>query len=70
MKTFIWLCIFLLWVGSAYGEKIAELTEVMKPGAMDVGAGRIYITEGPTIHIYSLKDFSKGLKWGVCARPL
>ena len=64
MKTIMRLCIILLAVALVHGEKIAELPEVMKPGLMDVGAGRIFITEGPTIHIYSLKDFSYIKKFG------
>lgn len=46
------------------GEKIAVLTEVLKPEQFVAAGDRCYIMEGTTIFIYSLKDFKLQKKFG------
>lgn len=48
----------------AFGEKVATLTEVMKPGNIQVDDTQIYIPEDATIYIYSLKDYQLVKKFG------
>jgi hypothetical protein len=47
-----------------YGEKVADLPEIMKPRGMDVDDARFYVTEDATVFIYSLKDFKLLKKFG------
>jgi len=46
------------------GEKIAVLTDVLKPEQFLVAGERFYIMESTTIFIYSLKDFTLIKKFG------
>lgn len=45
-------------------KKIAQLPDLMKPVQMEIGKDRIFISEGTTIYIYSLNDFSLLKKFG------
>jgi hypothetical protein len=45
-------------------EKAAPLPELMKPGQIKADKNNIYVVEGATIYIYSLKDFSLRKKFG------
>ncbi len=54
----------LLIVCIPVGAKTVPLPGLMKPGAIAVDAGRIYISDGTTVHIYSLADFSRKHTFG------
>jgi hypothetical protein len=50
------IMILLLLVTRVKGEKIGALTEVLKPGSIEVSKDRLYVVEGATFYVYSLKD--------------
>lgn len=68
MKKIIFVLLVLpLFVTSpvrVLAEKLAALSEIMKPTAMSLDDDQIYITENITIYIYSLKDFKLKKKFG------
>jgi len=64
MKKIIFLLIILLLVFSAHAKKIADLPDLMKPQIMDMSSDKLFISEGTTIYVYSLKDFSLLKKFG------
>lgn len=64
MKKPILLFVILLLSLGISAEKIAELPEVLKPDQIDVGHNRLFVSQGATIYIYSLKDFSLLKKFG------
>lgn len=64
MKKIIILLILLLLVICAHAKKIASLPELMKPQIMDMSSDKLFVSEAPTIYIYSLKDFSFIKKFG------
>ncbi len=64
MKKIIIILILLLLVVAVYAKKIAQLPELMKPDQIDVGKDQLFVSEGTTIYIYSLKDFSLLKKFG------
>ena len=58
LATVVFLSLFV------HAEKIARLPELMKPVQMKVGQNRLFVSEGTTIYIYSLKDFTLIRKFG------
>lgn len=62
-KIMVFLTMLLLAI-SVNAKKIAELKEIMKPDQIEVGQDRLFVSEGTTIYIYSLKDFSLLKKFG------
>jgi hypothetical protein len=58
------LLVFILLSGAAYAEKLATLTDVLKPLFLAVDTDRFYVTDGFTIFIYSMKDFKLIKKFG------
>lgn len=61
-----WLIFLLIvMVGSlALAEKLGVLTEVLSPEMVEVSDNEIYIVEGSSIFMYSLKDLSFIRKFG------
>jgi len=56
-----WLVFFLiaLMIGSfAYAKKLGTLTEVLRPAMIEISDNEIYVVEGASIFMYSLKDLS------------
>ena len=52
-------------VGSlAFAEKLGVLTEVLKPEMIEISDNEIYVVEGATIFMYSLKDLGFIRKFG------
>jgi hypothetical protein len=47
-----------------YSEKKAALSEIMKPETISVDHNQLYVTEGASIFIYSINDFSQLKKFG------
>jgi len=64
MKKIILLLLILMVTLFLYASKVTTLTEVMKPGTISVDENQLYVTEGASIFIYSLKDFSLLKKFG------
>lgn len=64
MKRIIFLVITFLIVTSIFGEKLGTITEVVNPYLMEVQDQDLYIVEGHTIYIYSLKDLNLKKKFG------
>lgn len=64
MKKIIFLLIIIFLVLFAHAKKIADLPDLMKPQIMDMSSDKLFISEGTTIYIYSLKDFSLFKKFG------
>jgi hypothetical protein len=60
----ICVIIVLLLACNLFAEKAAVLPEILKPGNIFIDDTQLYITEGITVHIYSLTDFSKVAKFG------
>lgn len=49
---------------SIYAEKVGTITEVVNPFQLVVEGPKMYISEGPVIYIYSLKDLQLQKKFG------
>ncbi|MCP4214163.1 MAG: hypothetical protein GY765_05880 [bacterium] len=67
MKTLYkiaFIVLFILVSTGAFGEKIATVSEVLKPQQIKLDKENIYIVEGTTIHIYSRKDVKYKKKFG------
>jgi hypothetical protein len=57
--------IFLLGISAfLQAEKVATITEVLKPTAIIIDDDYMYVTEGTTIHIYNRKDYKYIKKFG------
>jgi hypothetical protein len=62
-KIQIFVLIMLL-TGYLFSDKVGTLPEVMKPDNITIFGNELYIVEGATIYIYSLKDLSLIRKFG------
>ena len=62
-KTTLILILFFV-TGFIAAEKVATLTEVMKPGTLVIDDNQFYVTEKTTVFIYSLSDFKFKKKFG------
>ncbi len=58
MRKIILSLIIVMALTVVLGAKIVPVPQLMKPQSLSYGSGNFYIGEGPTIHIYSAKDFS------------
>lgn len=58
------IMILILLVTWIQGEKIGVLSEVLKPVSIEVSGDRLYIVEGATFYVYSLKDLGLITKFG------
>jgi hypothetical protein len=45
-------------------KKLASFPDILKPGMIIVRGGRLFVTEGATVSIYSMKDFTLIKKFG------
>lgn len=64
MNKILFLLIFLLCVSYGFPRKLGALPEIMKPGMIDVYDDELFVIEGATIYLYSLKDLSLIRKFG------
>jgi hypothetical protein len=55
---------FIMNILVIFGEKAISLNELNKPSAIHAIADRLYIADGSTVYIYSLKEFSLIGKFG------
>lgn len=67
MRRIILILIILLlaFVNLAFGTKVGVLSRVIKPAAISVDGNQVYITEGTSVHIYSLRPFKHLETFGV-----
>ncbi len=64
MKKIYLFLLFSLIVFSSYGRVIASFEEISKPKMMSINKKLILITEGSSIFLYSMKDYSFIKKFG------
>lgn len=60
----ILLLIVLVLADFVFAEKIVGIEKILKPNIMVVDDTQLYLTEGASIYIYSLKDFKLKKKFG------
>ncbi len=61
------LFFLLLFLGGwtfIFADKVVLFPGLMKPGMMTIDKDRLYIADGATVYIYSVKDFSLEKKFG------
>lgn len=61
---FFVLIVILGMSAMGYGEKLATLPELIRPGALAIDDEQIYVAQEVEIYIYSLEDFSFKTKFG------
>jgi hypothetical protein len=65
MKQIQMICVFLLAAfGSSLFAAVVELPGIINPGSVAVDENHIYITDFPSVYIYSLKDYRLIKKFG------
>ncbi|MCP5047990.1 MAG: hypothetical protein GY940_12510 [bacterium] len=64
MKRIIITTFLMLLSITVFAGKVATLQEIMKPGMMGIKDDKLFILQGTSIHIYSLKDYSLIKKFG------
>ncbi len=64
LKIFLLMCLLVMLNGFSFGKVIATLNEVMKPTLIEIDNENLYVVEGTTVYVYSLKDFSLIKKFG------
>lgn len=64
IKSIRLFIVVLLLAGFTFAAKVTTFDELKKPDSISVDKDRMYITEGTTIFIYSLKDFALIKKFG------
>jgi hypothetical protein len=57
LKVFLMFVSFLLLTGVIFAEKVLTFPELMRPFFIRVDDSQMYVTDGPTISIYSLSDY-------------
>jgi hypothetical protein len=60
----VMLIILVVFAVSGYAKKVTTLTEIMKPVNIQADSTRLYVIEGASIFIYSLKDYQLLKKFG------
>ncbi len=56
--------VLFVFSGLVFGKVIATLSEVVKPGFIVSDNSQLYVAEGTTVYIYSLKDYKLVKKFG------
>ena len=66
MRKFMLVLVFIsmLFTKPVLAVKIVPLPQLQKPNALAVDDNQLYIADGTSIYIYSLKDFSLKKKFG------
>lgn len=64
-KSLMSATVFILWAATSFAAvKVLQLPGLMRPQTMIVDNDQLFITEGTTIYIYSLKGFKLLAKFG------
>ena len=58
MRIIYFIILFILISFFAFGEVVTTFEEISKPQMMSINKDYLLITEGPSIFVYSMKDFS------------
>jgi outer membrane protein assembly factor BamB len=64
MRRFLLFVLLVILTSSVFAAKVATLSEVSKPFQLIADKERIYVIEGTTIFVYSLKDYKLMTKFG------
>lgn len=64
MKKILITILLIILINPLIAEKIIPFPELLKPETISIDENQIYITEGASIYIYSLKDFKFKKKFG------
>ena len=64
IKAIAFVLFLIFCVTGLFPEKLGVLEEIGRPDMLDVDGDRLYITEGASIYIYSIKDLSLIKKFG------
>lgn len=64
MKVFVLVSLLSMLNTFSFAKIITTLDEIMKPTAIEIGDKNLYVVEGTTVYIYSLKDFKLVKKFG------
>lgn len=59
-----WVLFLVFLTGFSFAEKVATFTEFVNPYSILIDGDRLYISEGVTVFIYSLKDYRLVKKFG------
>ncbi len=62
-KSLILIFVFFFAFFTFAGEK-AVLPELLRPNGLTIDGEKMYISDGPTVFVYSLKDFKLQKKFG------
>jgi hypothetical protein len=64
MKKIVFIILFILISIFTHGKVITSFEELSKPQMMSISKDYLLVTEGPSIFVYSMKDFSLVKKFG------
>ena len=64
MKKIVLILLFLSLSCSLFSRKVGVLTEVLKPDNISIFEDDLFVAEGSTFYIYSLKDLQLKKKFG------
>ncbi len=64
MKKLVLVFILFMISSLLFGDKVAVLEQINKPASIAVDNSQLYVPEGTTIYIYSLKDYKFLKKFG------
>ena len=64
MKRFHLLFVLFIFTSFVFSGKVVTLPDISKPDFIIVDSDQLFITEGASVYIYSLKDFSLEKKFG------
>lgn len=62
--TFLCVCLLVLVARITVFPAVIELPEIINPDSITVDKNHIYITDFPSVYIYSLKDYRLIKKFG------
>ena len=64
IKKWTFLFLILFFSGTTAGSEVVPLPEIYDAGDIAVDSSQLYLTSGPSVYIYSLKDFTLKKKFG------
>ncbi len=62
--TYCTIFIVLIFAGLIYGENRNRLSGLVRPESLAVDAGKIYVSDGAAVHIYSRDDYALITRFG------
>lgn len=64
MRKMLLFGLLILMTGFVFGDKVGTLPELLKPDNLTIYGDQLYVVEGASIYIYSLKDLKLVRKFG------